>query len=169
MINTDGAYTCAIKNKARLIKSKNGTYGIEIVLSPTEHDDKLQWVGWLSEKAKVITFRTLSEVLESDGSDDVDADGFFTSAKFLNYEKKYVAVVEMEEVLNSEGSPVLYSTGEIKMRPKVKWINNLGGSNYEGVKVTEAKSVLGKLNFKALIKKKSSKSLFNNQDDEFPF
>lgn len=183
MIEKNGTYTAVIAKPARLIKSSKDTHGVEVVFDFPEIEDQpsLTWVGWLSEKARENTFKTLSKVLDSDGSDQLDEDGYFTSEGFVNREKKYSLVVEMEDVLDQDGNHKFKEeTGEVLTRPRIKWVNNLGGSNYEGVKPVEAKTFLSQINFKGAIKAKSTAKsapaakqdpppIFENKGDKLPF
>lgn len=139
---------------ARFIKAKKGTPGIEVVFEfeepSTGNRERLNWTGWLSERAINNTMETLATVLGSNGSDVVNAEGLFTDPNFLDYKKEVRLVVEMEEARNEDGSPkVDEKTGEVQMWPRIKWVNNIGGSMYANVSPDVVKADLATVGFRA--------------------
>lgn len=125
---------------ARFVESKKGTMGMEVEFQFEEPSkgskETLRWTGWLSENAIEKTMETLVDVLEFNGDDTVDANSILTNPTALNYNKKVKLVVELEEYNG-------------KSYPKIKWVNNVGGSSFVGVEPTVIKSKLDGLNFKA--------------------
>ena len=112
---------------ARFIETDKGTPGIEVAF---EFDnERLTWVGWMTEKAQERSVKILVEVLGWNGSEAVDAEGVFTDPKAFSFGKDVEVVVELE-------------TYEGKTYPKIKWVNNLGGgSQFSGAAPTKIKSL----------------------------
>lgn len=137
---------------ARFIQSKNGTTGLEVAFKFTEtvdgkpSDQRLSWVGWLSSGAIENTMKTLVEVLEFNGNDEVHSTsdvearpalaGVLKDPKALNFGADVVIVIEFEEY-------------EGKSRPKIKWVNKAGGSAFAGLTPETVKAELGAIGFKA--------------------
>ena len=138
---------------ARLIKSKGGTAGIEVAFEFEEPStgsmERLNWVGWLSEKAKSYTMDTLVNVLDSDGVEAMDHDGVFTSQNFVNTEKEVKLVVDLEEGKDSDGNPKVDEHGAVKMYPRIQFVNNLGGSAYAGCTPDVGRGILAETGFRA--------------------
>lgn len=132
---------------ARFIKSKKGTLGIEVSFEfeekSTGGNERLSWVGWLSGGAIEKTMETLVDVLNYNGSEVTDQNGVLTDPNVLNFKKEVRLVVELEEGTDEAGMP------NGKSYPKIKWVNNMGGSMYQGVKVESIKNDLGAAGFKA--------------------
>lgn len=124
----------------RFIKSEKGTLGLEVAFKFKEGDldETLTWVGWLSEKAMERTMKTLVEVLGFNGDDSVDANSVLTNPKALNYAQDVSLVIEMEINPNDQ-----------KQYPRIKWVNQLGGSGFKGLAPESIKSELGAVGFKA--------------------
>lgn len=133
---------------ARFIKSKKGTFGFEVAFEFVEPStggpERLSWVGWLSQNAIEKSLETLVEVLGYNGSEVTDPNGVLTDPNVLNFKKEVKLVVEMEEGRDAEtGAP------NGKLYPRIKWVNNIGGSMYQGVQVESIKNDLGAVGFKA--------------------
>lgn len=147
----------------RFVKSpKTGTPGIEVSFEFEEPSvgsiERLNWVGWLTKAAIGHTMKTLVEVLEYNGSKTTDANGVLTDPKVINFNKEVKLVIELEA--NPEDQ---------KMHPKIKWVNNLGGSAYVGLTPESVKSDLASLGFDAAFQeaktevKQSGKKLGDQQ------
>lgn len=120
---------------ARFIKSgKKGTPGIEIKFEFEERAtgtmESLNWVAWLSDKAKENSFDTLAVVLGCNGNEDVNGDGVFTDPNFLDFNREVKLVVELEAGQNEDGSPKTNEAGDVVYYPNIKWVNAIGGSAY---------------------------------------
>lgn len=171
MIEQSGTYKAKAK-KARIIKSGNkGTLGIEVVFETEDPISDISYVGWLSERAIEYTMKTLTGVMESDGKEEVDQDGNFVSPTFINYDKTYNLVVEMEEGKDKDGNVKIDKLGLPKMYPVLKWVNEVGGSNYAGLEPEVAKTALKSVGFKAafLAAKAGNKTSLKENTDEIPF
>lgn len=125
---------------ARFIESKGGTTGLEIgfefIEPSTDTPERLNWVGWLSANAMENTMATLVNVLGYNGNDEVDEHGVLSDPKALAYDREVILVVEPEEY-----------DGKTYMR--VKWVNSLSGSAFQGVEKTVIKSKLDQMGFRA--------------------
>lgn len=136
---TAGTKTARAK-AARFIKAKTGSLGIEIVFEfkepSTEGMETLNWVGWLSEKAISNTMDTLVNVLGFNGDDSVDANGVLSNPNALDWRKELSIVVELEEYNG-------------KSYPKIKWVNNMGGSAYANIAPETIKGAIVASGFKA--------------------
>lgn len=148
---------------ARVIKSSKGTVGIEVSFDFTEQStggpERLSWVGWLSANAMEHTMDTLVNVLGYNGSETTNSEGIFTDPQVIDFKKEVKLVVEMEENPNNG-----------KSYPKIKWVNNVGGSAFSGVSPEVVRSELAGLGFKAAFlasQKKSGKT--NTKQEDVPF
>lgn len=125
---------------ARFIKSRAGTLGLEISFQfeekSTGNEEVLNWVGWLSSGAMEYTMDTLVNVLGFNGNDSCKEDGTLSDPQALAYLKDVKLVVELE-------------TYEGKTFPKIKWVNRIGGSAFEGCQPEIIKLELDKSGFKA--------------------
>lgn len=126
----------------RVIESSKGSYAIEVefefVEMSTGSVERLARQFWLTEAALDRTMKDLVEVLGYNGSEATDANGIFTDPNVINFEKEVKLVVEMEP--NEDGS---------KVYPKIKWVNNIGGSQFAGVEVQKVQSKFKDIGFKA--------------------
>lgn len=145
----------------RFIESKAGSLAFEIaftfkqkIMTDTgeeSSDETLTWQGWLSKKENAEegktaferTMKVMKEVLEYNGDStivqvgpDDKRKGMLADQNCINRTKDYRIVVEME-------------TYQEKRRPKIKWVNNIGGGGYSGVTVETLESKLDALDFKA--------------------
>ncbi len=132
---------------ARLIKSpEKGTPGIEVAFEfeepSTGNMERLNWIGWLSAAAIEYTMETLVSVLETNGKEDVDANGVFTDPGFINTKKEVTLVIDLEEYADKK-------TGEIKASPKIKFVNNIGGSKFANLTPEIVKTELAATGFRA--------------------
>lgn len=141
---------------ARFIKSgKKETPAIEVEFEfeepSTGERERLTWQGWLTENSEKRTYETLANVIGSNGNiEAMNDDGHFTDPKFVDRNREVSLVVELEEAKNEDGSTkVNEKTGEVQLWPRIKWVNNIGGSMYANVTPEVAKSSLGALGFKA--------------------
>lgn len=146
----------AIAIAARFIKSEGkGTPGIEIIFNFEEPNtgtqESLNWVGWLSPNAKENTMDTLVNVLDCNGNvDQLDEKGVFTDPDFINYKKEVELVVELEIALDKDGKQKLDNiTFDPIKYPRVKWVNNVGGSLYAACAPEVVKSELANVGFRA--------------------
>ncbi len=128
---------------ARFIKAKTGTLGMEVAFKFVENgqDERLNWVGWLSSGAIENTMKTLVDVLGYNGNDAVDANGVLVDPKALDYLKEVSLVVELERYQGQDGTE--------KSSPKIKFVNKLGGSQFENCTPEVIKNDLHALGFKA--------------------
>lgn len=111
--------------KARFAKAGTGTDMIEVLFGFQENGvtERLAWQGWLSPNALERTMRTLVEVLGFNGNEANDPETHeLTDPKALDWDREVELVVEIEENPNSG-----------KFYPRIKWVNKLGGSAFEGV------------------------------------
>lgn len=123
----------------RFIKSpKTGTVGLETMFKfkVGANEERLSWVGWLTENALENSMKTYVEVLGFNGNENHDANGVLTDPKAINYEQEVKLVIEMEQY-------------EGKERAKIKWVNNLGGSGFVACEPETVKNHLGAIGFKA--------------------
>lgn len=124
----------------RFIKSSKGTMGIEVAFEfeepTTNTQERMNWVGWLSEKALENTMDTLVNVLCFNGNDNVNQAGEFTDPNVFDFNKEVKLVVEMEEY-------------DGKTRAKIKWVNNVGGSGFQGITPEVIRGELAATGFKA--------------------
>lgn len=123
----------------RLIANKDGDKdAIEVCFEfeepSTGNPERLYWQGWLSDAAIERTMDTLVNVLGFD-RDVALAEGF-ESKKVINFENEVKLVVEGEEY-------------EGKVRPKIKWVNRIGGSGFIGQTAEVAKTKLNDPRIKA--------------------
>ena len=145
----------AFASAARFIKSEaKGTPGIEVVFNFEEPNTGTQetynWVGWLSPAAKDNTMDTLVNVLDCNGDEAVDQNGVFTHPEFINKKKEVELVIELEAALDSDGKPKLDNTTfDPIMYPRIKWVNNIGGSQYATCSPEVVKAELANTGFKA--------------------
>lgn len=130
---------------ARFIKAGTGTVGLEVAFDFEENGniERLMWVAWLSEKALQNSMKTLVDVLGFNGNDQCDDNGILMDPVALDYKKQVKLVVDFEEGKDKQGNP----TG--KSYPRIKWVNNLGGSSFSGCTPESIKNDLGALGFKA--------------------
>lgn len=131
-----GEYTAKpVKGFARFISSSKGTAGLEIPfefkIPATGNMERLNWVGWLSENAIEKTMETLVDVLGFNGQDACAEDGLLLDPQALAWDKEIKLVIEVEKF-------------EEKEYPKIKWVNKIGGSAFEGKKLD-----LEKIGFRA--------------------
>ncbi len=148
---------------ARFIESKKGTLGLEVEFEFEEPSsggrERLSRAFWLSQDAVENSMDTLVNVLEFNGDDSVDANSVLTNPTALNYNKKVKLVVELEEYNG-------------KSYPKIKWVNNLGGSAFVGIEPKVIQSKLASVNFKAKFlaaKQKAQASSPQVPNHEVPF
>ena len=124
---------------ARFIKSKNGTIGLEVAFDfvepTTDQIERQNWIGWLSAKAIENTMDTLVNVLGFNGNDLCDEEGVLLDKGALAYGKEVRLVIEIEQ----------YNQ---KTYPKIKWVNRLGGSAFDGVAPEVVKLDLQAVGFK---------------------
>ena len=125
---------------ARFIKAKTGTMGLEVAFEfqEGENTERLNWVGWLSAGALENTMKTLVDVLGFNGNDAADASGVLTDPKALAYGSNVSLVVEMEP-----------NQDHTKEYPRIKWVNKLGGSAFEGCAPELIKADLNAIGFRA--------------------
>jgi hypothetical protein len=150
---------------ARLIKSPGkGTPGIEVsfqFLEPSTNGvEKLSWVGWLSPKAKEYTMDTLVNILDSNGDDNINAEGVFPPG-FVDANKQVQIVIELQEGKDEHGNVKVDDQGNPKIYPKIAYVNNPGGSMYTGCAPDVGRKILAETGFKAsfmAMKQKSGKS-----------
>ena len=143
---------------ARFIQSpKTQTMGFEVAFEFEEPStgafERLNWVGWLSERAIENTMDTLVNVLGFNGNDETNADGTLKDENALNKETEVRLVVEIEQ----------YNE---KSYPKIKWVNKLSGSNFGSLAPETLKANLDKLGFKAAFLATKSQQ---KQDSNVPF
>lgn len=146
---------------ARFIESKSGKPAIEICFSfvekSTETEEKLFWQGWLSEAAIDHTMKTLVEVLEYNGSLEVDDEGVLTDKKAFT-DKEVSITVELEARRDEEGQEKLDEEGNTIVDPRIKWVNKAGGSAYSGMDVKKVQSSLKAIGFKAAFQSAKKKA-----------
>jgi len=135
----------------RYIESKEKkTPGVEICFKFTEPTtggtEQLNWIGWLSEKAIHRTMETLVNVLGYNGSLDTDASGNYSDEKVLDFKREVKLVVEVEE--GEDG----------KEYHQIRWVNTLGGSQFEAIEPKVVKAKLAQIGFKAAFLAAKSKS-----------
>lgn len=148
---------------ARFIKSSKGTPGIEIRFDFEENGqpESLNWVGWLSPNAIENTMDTLVHVLDFNGNDNTDANGVLSDPSALNYQKQVKLVVEME---------TYEKDGQQKTAPRIKWVNNVGGSAFGACQPEEVKAVLQSVGFKAaFLAAKQGNNKPKPKESEVPF
>lgn len=108
--------------------------------------ERLAWQGWLTTTGKnggkgalEGTMETLVERLGFNGNESFDEKtGVLTDPHVLNWKKEVQLVIEME-----------VNPNDSKSYPKIKWVNNLGGSMFEGCTPELIKNQLGAMGFKA--------------------
>lgn len=118
---------------ARFIQSEKGTMGVEVNF--VFDGETLNWVGWLSEKAIERTMQTLVETLDFNGDDEVVPGTSNLKTTSFNTTKEVELVVELE-------------TYEGKTRPRIKWVNLLGGG-FKGLTPETVRGNLQAIGFKA--------------------
>lgn len=125
---------------ARFIRSKSGTMGLEVsfVFKQGANEERLNWVGWLSEKALENTMKTLVETLGFNGDETTDDQGNLTHPQALAWDHEVKLVIEHET-----------NPANDKTYPRIKWVNKLGGSAYAACVPQTIKNDLGALGFKA--------------------
>ena len=127
---------------ARMMKSKTGTPGIEIMFSfiepRTSAPETLEWVAWLTPKAAENSVKTLVEVLGYNGDKKTDPQGIFQDRVAFDYLREVSIVVEHEEYNGN-------------FYPKIKWVNSMGGSQFAGVTPEQIKGSLNDVGFDALV------------------
>lgn len=123
----------------RMVTASTGKEAVEIVFE-FEGDDggreRLEWQGWTSPPAVDFTMKTLKDVLGYDRTKaTIGVGGVFVDPNVINFEREVKLVVEIEK----------YKTeaGEEKEKPRIKWINTLGGSKFKGLDPREASSSRG--------------------------
>lgn len=124
---------------ARVIKSEQGTTGIEVAFKfkEGESEEQLNWVGWLSPKALSNTMKTLTDVLGFNGDDQVSEKTGQFKAEAFDLTREVQLVVEME-------------TYDGKTNPRVKWVNKPGaGSGFKSLSGQSAQVELAAVGFKA--------------------
>jgi hypothetical protein len=104
-------------------EKKTPQVGIEFSFATDTGTETLWWVGYFSDKAKERSLDTLG-IVGFNG--DVDNIAFDKT-------KQVEVVVEMEEYDN-------------KLKPKIKWVNELGGQKFANVEVTQVKATMVALN-----------------------
>lgn len=145
---------------ARFIKSKGGTLGFEVSFEFKEGNsqERLSWVGWLTEKSLENTMETLVDVLGYNGSEVANAEGLLTDPKVLDYARDVQLVIEMEARKDESGNPKLDDAGQAILDPRIKWVNKVGGSAYVGLAPETAKNELLQIGFKAAFLKAKQSS-----------
>jgi len=145
---------------ARFIESKAGTMGMEVAFEfeeiATGARERLNWVGWLSEKAIENTMATLVDVLGFTGDDSVDQNGHLANPNAINMLTQVRITVELEAYAG-------------KTYPKIKWINRVGGISFAECKPQTIKSKLGEVNFAAHYLAQKQKSGITLEKVELPF
>jgi hypothetical protein len=118
-----------LRARSALSTQKQTPY-FEVEFHIVEVDATLRWQGYLTDKTKA---RTLDAMALIDWNGDVDfKDGSINTGKD-------VSITVIRE-MGTDG----------KERPRVQWVNAIGGgSKFEGLEPTEAKSVFAQLNLKA--------------------
>lgn len=124
----------------RFIKSSKGTLGLEVQFEFEEPSsgtpERLNWVGWLSPAALENSMETLVNVLGFNGNDSIDDNGNLTDARALAYGEQVKLVVDIEEYNG-------------KQRPRIQWVNRLGGSAFQNAPRESIKADLAAIGFKA--------------------
>lgn len=120
-------------------KSKNkGTLqvGIEFEFMTTGGElETLWWMGYLTDAAKERVYNTLALLdFKENYVETPGENGTMFADDALDKNKEVEIVVEMEEY-------------EGKSRPKISWVNALGGSRFSGLPSIELKSTLSSINF----------------------
>ena len=136
--------------------TKNGTpqVGVEFEFTVNGSKETLWWFGFLTPKAREYTYEKLM-VIEYNG--DRDENGVFPEGSFNN-KKEVQIVVEMEEY-------------EGKSRPKIKWINELGGGKFAGMQPSQCDGVDLKKEMKRVYAERgvSSPAAQGNFDEDIAF
>ncbi|AFC22529.1 hypothetical protein phi1422_0009 [Bdellovibrio phage phi1422] len=149
---TPGRRNAKLKG-ARFIESGKGKPGLECSFEFTEPTtdmpETLTWVGWLSDAAIENTMKTVVGVLEYNGSEKVNDQGELTDRAAFNYEKEIQITIEMEERKDAEGNLKLDKNSNPIIDPRIKWVNNIGGSAYTGLTVDKVSSSLKAVGFRA--------------------
>lgn len=133
---------------ARIVESKTGKLAFEIAFEFIEEStggiEFLTWQGWITPNAIENTMKTMVEVLQFNGNDQINSDGTLRDHNAINFDKEVALTVEDE-------------TYEGKTRPKIKWVNNIGG--YAACEQNSLKDKLNAVGFTAVYlaaKQKSS-------------
>lgn len=138
---TEGEKT-GVALAARFIKSEGGkqSLGLEVSFSFEEPNtgtqETLARVFWLTKDSIKKSMETLVEVLNYNGSEETDQDGNIIDKNAIS-KNPVKLVVEMDT--NEENG---------KSYPKIKWVNNLGGSGFAGATKETIKSDLESVGFK---------------------
>lgn len=143
---TEGRKTAKALGIRRVISPEKGTHSYQVAFQFDEagQPTKLFWNGWLTEGAVENTFKTLVQVLEFNGNEDVVSvpggdinEGMLADQDCINRNKEVELVVENE-------------TYEGKTRARIKFVNNLGGGQFAGCSPEAVRSVNAQLNTRAL-------------------
>lgn len=130
----NGTYKGKIKDYGYTKSPKTGTVSVMVQFDIYEGDDLFQlvWNGYLSEKAKEKTIKTLVEVLGFKGTNGEEiANGIGSGV--LNEDQEYDLVIENEEYKG-------------KFYPKIKWINLQGQSGGKIGKLSKAEVIQSGIN-----------------------
>ena len=135
----------------RFIQARTGTVGIEVVFRFEEDgaEERLSWIGWLSQNAIDRTMETLTDVLGFNGNDEVygpaevardpSLRGVLKDPAAFNKEKVVELVVELERNPNND-----------KLYPRVKWVNDPGSRGaFQAMDQDVIKTTLKSVGFKA--------------------
>lgn len=146
---------------ARIIRAKSGTLGMEVTFEFLEGTqiERLAWVGWLTSAAMENTMRTLVQTLGFNGDESTDATGVLTNKQALNWDQEVDLVVELEKAQDSE-----------KTYPRVKWVNRIGGSGFQGCEPEVVKKELAAVGFKAaFLTAKAGVPSTKKEEDKVPW
>ena len=135
----------------RLITTKEGAVAFEVAFKFDENGvpQTLTWQGWLKNKsggtdAMERTMSTLQDRLDYDFSQDTvkvpkgdPREGMLANQGAINRNKEVQIVVEYEEY-------------EGKQRPRIRWINEVGGGQFAGISAEQSNNVFDAIGFKAM-------------------
>ena len=136
----------------RFIKSpEKGTLALEVAFNVADGAEthKMTSCFWLSPAAIERSMKTLVDVLEFTGDDAVVSvpagnlrEGELANQDAINRTKELSVVIEMESYTGKDGTE--------RFTPRIKWVNNVGGSQFAGVQPEVLRSDLAAVNFKAM-------------------
>ena len=157
-----GKYTAKAKG-IRFVQNKLKTKtAIEVAFTvnrgETQPPALINWVGWITPDLEKgtnpleRTMKTLVEILDYNGDDTVEMvapdhprSGMLKNQDAINRQKEVELVIDMEFYTTNDesGNPVERS------KPRIKWVNNLGGGQFAGATAATLKNDLASAGFKA--------------------
>jgi hypothetical protein len=108
-------------------QSEKGTAGVAIhfeITGDKNKGERITWVGWLSDAARDRTIETLARLGYDESKPESYSSGIDFGAEYFTTGKDFELVVEMEP---GQKDPE-------KTYAKVRWVNDLGGSKFTGLK-----------------------------------